>query len=159
MSIVARVGEYLDAQQIKYDVINHARSSSSIDSARSAKISPMKLAKGVILEDHEGHRMMAVLPSTNKIRFHKLADEFNRDFHLLPEYQVCAMFKDCKLGAVPPVGRAYNMESVYDELLDQQKDIFLEAGDHQTLIHLKHEEFHKLMNYCRHGRFSSEIYH
>ncbi len=159
MSISARVGEYLDAQQIKYDVINHYKTSSSMDSARSAQISPMKLAKAVILEDHEGHHMMAVLPSINKIRFHRLSEDLNRDFHLISEHKVYEMFKDCQPGAIPPVGRAYNMDSVCDELLDQQKDVFLEAGDHKTLIHLKQEEFRKLMADARHGRFSGEVYH
>lgn len=159
MSVVARVGEYLDAQHIQYDVIHHGLSNSSIDSARAARISPMKLAKAVILEDHEGRYMMAVLPSMNKIRLHKLADTFQRDFHLISERRVYKMFDDCEPGAVPPIGRAYNMEAVYDELLEEQKDVFLEAGDHQSLIHLKQSEFKKLVADCQHGRFSGEVFH
>ena len=159
MSIVARVGDYLDAQHIHYEVIQHGFSNSSIDSARSARISPMKLAKAVILEDHEGRHMMAVLPSMNKIRLHRLTDEFQREFHLIPERRVYKMFDDCEPGAVPPIGRAYNMEAVYDDLLEQQKDVFMEAGDHQTLIHLKQDAFKKLVADCPHGRFSGEVFH
>jgi len=159
MSITARVSDYLDVNHIQYEVIHHAHSSSSLDSAKMAQISPMKLAKAVVLEDHEGRHMMAILPSTNKISFHKLEDEMNRDFHLLSEQSVYKMFKDCEPGAIPPVGHAYHMDSVYDELLSDQKDIFLEGGDHQTLIHLKGSEFQKLMTDCRHSRFSGEVYH
>ena len=119
----------------------------------------MKLAKAVVLEDHEGRRMMALLPSTHKISFHKLAEEMNRDFHLLSEPQVYEMFKDCQLGAIPPVSHAYHMDAVYDDLLAEQKDIFLEAGDHESLIHLKQNEFIKLVQNCRHSRFSGEVYH
>ncbi|MEY8205646.1 MAG: YbaK/EbsC family protein [Bermanella sp.] len=159
MSITTRVSDYLQAQQIQYDVIQHAHSASSLDSAKVAQISAMKLAKAVVLEDHEGRHMMAILPSTNKISFHKLEDEMSRDFHLLSEQDVYKIFKDCEPGAVPPVGHAYHMDSVYDELLSDQKDIFLEGGDHQTLIHLKSSEFKKLMAGCRHSRFSGEVYH
>ncbi len=158
MSMSIQVGEYLETQHIHYDLISHSHSSSSIHSARSAQISPMKLAKAVILEDHEGRHMMAVLPSTNKISFHKLEDEMNREFHLLSEHKLQKLFKDCNPGAIPPVGHAYQMDSVYDDLLGDQKDIFLEAGDHETLIHLKNSEFKKLMTLCRHSRFSGEVY-
>ena len=159
MSVVSRVDEYLEAHQIKYDLVNHAHSDSSLSSARLAQISPMKLAKAVVLEDHEGRRMMALLPSTHKISFHKLAEEMNRDFHLLSEQQVYEMFKDCHPGAVPPVSHAYHMDAVYDDLLAEQKDIFLEAGDHESLIHLKQDEFIKLVENCRHSRFSGEVFH
>jgi len=159
MSVVSRVDEYLESHQIKYDLVNHAHSDSSLSSARLAQISPMKLAKAVVLEDHEGRRMMALLPSTHKISFHKLAEEMNRDFHLLSEQQVYKMFKDCHPGAIPPVSHAYHMDAVYDDLLAEQKDIFLEAGDHESLIHLKHDEFIKLVQNCRHSRFSGEVYH
>ena len=130
MSVTARVDDYLNAQNIEFEVLHHAHSSSSLGSAKMAQISPMKLAKAVILEDHEGRHMMAILPSTNRISFHKLEDEMNRDFHLLSEQKVYELFKDCEPGAVPPVGHAYHMDSVYDELLSDQKDVFIEAGDH-----------------------------
>ena len=159
MSIVNRVEEYLHQQGIQYDLIHHAQSDSSLNSAHLANISPMKLAKAVVLEDHEGRRMMALLPSTHKISFHKLSDEMNRDFHLLSEKQLYPLFADCQPGAVPPVSHAYQMDAIYDDLLFEQRDIFLEAGDHFSLIHLKHQEFTKLVENCRHGRFSGEVFH
>ena len=159
MSVAAKVNDYLNAHQIQFEVISHGHSINSLASARMAQVSPMKLAKAVILEDHEGRHLMAILPSTHKISFHKLEDEMNRDFHLLSERHVYKMFKDCTPGAVPPVGHAYQMDSVYDELLSDQKDVFLEAGDHKTLIHLKSNEFQKLMTDCRHSRFSGEVFH
>ena len=159
MSIVNRVEEYLTTQSIQYDVIHHAQSNSSLNSAQLANISPTKLAKAVVLEDHEGRRMMALLPSTHKISFHKLTDELNRDFHLLSEKQLSPLFDDCEPGAVPAVSHAYQMDTIYDDLLFEQRDIFLEAGDHFSLIHLKHQEFTKLVKDCRHGRFSGEVFH
>ncbi len=159
MSIPTRIGDYLQSHHIQYQVINHAQSANSLSSARVAQISPEKLAKAVILEDHEGRHIMAILPSTHKISFHKLEDQMNRDFHLLSEQKVCNMFNDCQPGAVPPLSHAYHMDSVYDELLIEHKDVFLEGGDHKNLIHLKGSEFRKLVEDCRHGRFSGEVFH
>lgn len=120
---------------------------------------PKKLAKAVVLEDHEGRRMMALLPSTHKISFHKLTDELHRDFRLLSEKKLKPLFNDCHPGAVPAVSHAYQMDTVYDDLLFEQQDVFLEAGDHFSLIHLSHQEFTKLVKDCRHGRFSGEVFH
>jgi Ala-tRNA(Pro) deacylase len=103
--------------------------------------------------------MMAVVPGLHKIRLRRLMDELQREFHLIPEQKVYSMFDGCEPGAIPPIGDAYNMETVYDEALDQQKDVFFEAGDHQTLIHMKQDEFRKLMANHRSGRFSAEHYH
>ncbi len=159
MSIVNRVEEYFHQHLIQYEVIYHPQSDGSLNSAQLANIPPNKLAKAVVLEDHEGRRMMALLPSTHRISFHKLTEELNREFHLLSEKKLMPLFNDCQLGAVPPVSHAYQMDTIYDDLLLEAEDVFLEAGDHLSLIHLKHQEFTKLVQYCRHGRFSGEVFH
>ncbi len=159
MSISTRVSAYLDAQNIDYDTLSHAHSDSSVGSAISAKISPNTIAKAVVLEDHEGHNLMAVLPANHKVSLHKLGDQLDLKLHLVDETQLCKMFHDCALGAVPAIGQAYNMNLVYDETLDQLGDIYLEAGDHETLIHLTNEQFSKLMINARHSRFGREMFH
>ena len=57
------------------------------------------------------------------------------------------------------MGQAYNMNAIYDEELGRLKDIYLEAGDHETLIHLNREQFDKLMINTMHSNFSSEELH
>lgn len=159
MSISTRVGDYLTAQNISFDTINHAYSNSSVGAAIAAQIPPHRIAKAVVLEDHEGRHLMAVLPADHKISLHKLQDQLDVTLHLVHEKQLDDMFADCKQGAIPAVGQAYNMNAIYDDVLDQLRDIYLEAGDHETLIHLKKEQFSKLMSKTRHSRFSSEVIH
>ena len=160
MSISARVSDYLDSRDIRYEVINHGHSNSSISTAVAAHISPDSIAKAVVLEDDEGRRLMALLPAHYKISLHKLRDQLNvLDLHIVNEDQVYRMFNDCDPGAVPAIGQAYNMNTVYDETLNQLVDIYFEAGDHETLIHLTHKQFEKLMGKTKHSRFSSEVFH
>ena len=158
MSANARLTAYLDNQRIRYDIKPHSHSYSSIGTAITAEISPRKLAKAVVLEDHEGRHMMAVLPTDNKLSVRKLGQVLNREFHLASEKKVYHLFRDCAPGAIPPVGKIYNMDTIVDDQLSAQRDIYMEGGDHETLIHMKQAEFQKLMSQTKHGRFSGEVF-
>jgi len=159
MSISTRVASYLEGEGIKYDTINHAHTSTSVGSAITSHILPRSIAKAVVLEDHESRHLMAIVPASHKVSLHKLNDKMDADLHLADEEQVYKMFADCEHGAVPAIGQAYNMNAIYDESLDQLDDVYLEAGDHETLIHLSKAQFGKLMTKTKHSQFSSQNYY
>lgn len=156
MSISARISTFLDKQGVNYHTIKHHHSKSSVGSALAAQIPLHKLAKGVVLEDHQGKKMIAILPTDYKVSLQLLNERFNAKFHLLQEQEVYPLFDDCDLGAVPPIGEAYHINAIYDDVLLQEPDIYLEAGDHETLIHLDKQEFIKLMERSQHTRFSRQ---
>ncbi|NRD74966.1 YbaK/EbsC family protein [Shewanella sp. VB17] len=159
MTISIRLNEYLHHNEVSYDLIPHPHSSSSISSAEAAKISPAQIAKAVILEDHEGRKMMAVLLANHKISLGSLGEKLNRDLHLINEQDVYTMFNDCEKGAIPPLGNAYNIEAVYDDLLIQSKELYLEAGDHNSLLRINRDDFIRLIKDAKHLRFSHRTLH
>ena len=159
MSISTRVDQYLNHKNIRFDTVGHPRSSSSISSAIAAKIPASNIAKAVILEDHEGRHLMAVLPADRKISLHKLQNHLDVSLHLVHEKELAVMFKDCQQGAIPALASAYNINSIYDETLSELSDIYLEAGDHQTLIHLKKDQFSQLIANSKHMKFSAQVIH
>lgn len=159
MSISARLNEYLNDNKIDYELVPHPHSFSSLSSAIAANISPAQLAKAVILEDHEGRRMMAVLSANHKVSLRNLGDKLNRDLRLIEEKEVYEMFGDCQKGAIPSLGEVYNLEAVYDDLLVEAKEIYIEAGDHNTLVHLSREDFVKLIKDAKHLHFSHQSIH
>jgi len=160
MSISTRVSSYLDKKAIQYDVISHEHSNSSLSSALTAHVPVKNVAKAVILEDNIGRRLMALLPANYKINLHTLRNQLDvMDLHIVNEEQVYKMFHGCEPGAVPAVGQAFNLNTVYDDSLDQMIDLYLEAGDHETLIHLSHKQFKKLMVNTKHSQFSTQIFH
>ncbi|MGA7451580.1 MAG: YbaK/EbsC family protein [Rhodoplanes sp.] len=65
------------------------------------------------------------------------------------------MFPDCAHGAVPPIGECYGLDTVIDDAIDEQDEVYLEAGDHTTLVHITHAQFAKLTADARHTRFSA----
>jgi len=74
---------------------------------------------------------------------------------LADEDEVARLFPDCELGAVPPVGAAYGLPTMVDDVLAAQPDIYLEAGDHLNLLHVSGEQFVDMMQDMQHGQFSS----
>jgi Ala-tRNA(Pro) deacylase len=46
------------------------------------------------------------------------------------------------------------LDTISDDSLREKPEIYLEAGDHQTLVHLDGAQFAKLIAGARHGRFS-----
>lgn len=154
MAIASTVSSYLSECDVPYDVLTHPHTSSSGESAQYAHISGQRLAKSVILEDDQGY-VMVVVPSSRHVDLGEIHRQLNRDLGLATEGELGRLFMDCELGALPAVGPAYGMETVVDDALAEQADIYFEAGDHEQLIHVTAESFQTLMgDNIRYGRFS-----
>ncbi|GLX77119.1 hypothetical protein tinsulaeT_04590 [Thalassotalea insulae] len=159
MTISTRLDDYLHQQNIPFNVVPHPHSNSSIGTAINAQVPLNQIAKAVILLDHEDRKLMAVLPASNRISLSKLNDELMASYHLVKEEYIAEMFDDCDFGAIPPVGQAYNMSVVYDDKLEELDHVYIEAGDHESLIKLSKADFFRMMELARHARFSREVYH
>jgi Ala-tRNA(Pro) deacylase len=145
MSIAATVQAYLFDHQVRYDVVLHPHSSSSMASARAAQVPGDRLAKAVVLRDEDDHTMMAVLAATHHINLDVLRRDLQKRLHLVTESELEPLFRDCARGALPSLGEAYGLPVVLDESLMVQPDVYVEAGDHEALIHLSAGAFHRLM--------------
>jgi Ala-tRNA(Pro) deacylase len=156
MAIAHTVESYIAQRGVRYDVISHAHSHNSRETAQLAHVPGDRLAKSVILEDDDGF-VMAVLPSTCHIRLGRLSRELNRRLRLATENSLPNLFVDCELGAIPPVGLAYGMSTVIDEGIADQPEVYFEAGDHEQLIHMNREDFRTLMDHAGHARFAARI--
>ena len=44
-----------------------------------------------------------------------------------------------------------------DDSIEAQPEIYMEAGDHETLVHISHAQFARLTANARHGRFSEKL--
>ena len=144
MAIASTVSNYLRAQDVEYDVLTHPHTATSGESAQAAHVPGSRLAKSVILEDEQGY-LMVVLPSTRQVNMQELHRQLNRNLVLATENELGGLFADCEIGALPPIGSAYGVETVVDDTIAEQPDIFFEAGDHEQLIHVSAETFQTLL--------------
>ncbi|MCP4986798.1 MAG: hypothetical protein GY928_12330 [Colwellia sp.] len=75
----------------------------------------------------------------------------------MKERAVSQVFADCNQGAIPPAPYAYNM--ICEQELDKISQVYLESGDHKTLLCLSQDGFHKLMTSGKHIHFSRQVFH
>jgi Ala-tRNA(Pro) deacylase len=155
MSIAHTVRMYLEGRGVPYEVIAHKRSATSLRAAETAHIEAERLAKAVLFEDDLEHDryVVAVLPATQRVRVPELAIAVGRPVHVAGEEDASALFGDCEPGAIPALGPAYGVETVIEDSVLEQPDLYFEAGDHEHLVHLKTRDFAALLADCRHGRF------
>lgn len=154
MAIASTLSDYLAEHDVAYDILTHPHTSSSGESAKVSHIPGTRLAKSVILEDDQGY-VMVVVPSSQRVDLGELHRQLNRNLGLATESELVRLFNDCEIGALPAIGPAYGMETLVDDTLTEQPDIYFEAGDHEQLIHVSAEVFEALLgDAIGHGRFS-----
>jgi Ala-tRNA(Pro) deacylase len=159
MSIPSHLSTYLDQRGTRYEICPHEHSRSSAETARSARVPAHQLAKSVVLEDDAGC-VMAVIPADRTVSVDDFGHMLGRHrLRLAHEGRLALLFKDCDTGAVPPVGMAWGVETVVDDELEANNIVFMEAGDHESLLRLSHDQFHELMRTQPHGHFCQSRAH
>jgi Ala-tRNA(Pro) deacylase len=154
MAIASTVSDYLAENDVAYDVLAHPHTATSSETAEASHVPGARLAKSVIVGDDLGY-LMVVLPSNRTVNLGELHRQLNRNLGLVTENELRGLFRDCEVGALPPMGPAYGLETVVDDVLAEQPDIYFESGDHEQLIHVSAEAFHALLGErARHGQFS-----
>jgi Ala-tRNA(Pro) deacylase len=152
MTIAPTLQRHLD-RNVSYDVITHDPTMSSTRTAQACHVSGDRLAKAIVLRRNGGY-MLAVLPASRHIRLPDLKLQIGDDVDLADEGEIRKLFPDCALGAVPPVGECYDLDVIVDDSIQEPPDIYLEGGDHTTLVHVDQAQFARLTAEARHGRFS-----
>jgi Ala-tRNA(Pro) deacylase len=154
MAIAITLKTYLDGHQVDYDTLEHPHTESAMDSAKAAHVPAHQLAKAVVLEDSSGY-IVSVLPSSNRLNLGWVNEELQRELKLASEPELKKLFSDCEAGAVPALSNAYGLMVIWDDQLKHASDIYIEAGDHEHLIHLKGEDFKALMSKLPHSVISA----
>lgn len=151
MSIAPKLQQFLDEAQADYELVVHKPTKSSLETAKSCDVPADRLAKSILLDTDEGP-LLAVLPSDRKVELSELRSELGHKPRLVSEDAIKDVFDDCDFGAVPPVG--YGITTIIDDSLDKQPDVYFEAGDHKSLVHMDRAEFSRVTEGARHGQFS-----
>jgi Ala-tRNA(Pro) deacylase len=154
MSIAPTLQKYLIDQNIQYEEIPHEPTLSSARTAQTCHIPGDRLAKGIVLR-RDGEYMLAVMPASRRLRMPELRATLDGDVDMADETEIGLLFRDCANGAVPAIGKCYGLDLIVDDSINAPPDIYMEAGDHQTLLHLSQAQFARLTANEMHGRFTA----
>jgi Ala-tRNA(Pro) deacylase len=156
MAISVTLEEFLKQHHAQYELIPHPHTASSMETAEQAHVPGQRLAKAVILKE-EGRYLMVVVPSVEHVDLASLRAQFGHGVELATEDELQQLFPDCALGAIPPTGPAWDMETYLDECLVDEPEVFFEAGDHEELVRIEGAQFQQLLKSARRGHYGHTL--
>ncbi len=157
MAIALTLKEYLNDHNVEYELLQHHHSDSSFNTASSAHLPSEQVSKAVILRDENSQYLMAVLPSCRKLQYGALNRLQGGQYKIVSEKELESLFADCETGAIPALGEAYGMDMVVDDHLLMTNSVYIEAGDHETLVKMDNPHYCDLLKNINHGKISGNV--
>ncbi|MCZ7626984.1 MAG: deacylase [Candidatus Methylomirabilota bacterium] len=141
MTVPARVREWLDQQQVRYEIIPHREVYTAQEVAGATHIPGRAYAKVVILKGRQG-LMMAVLPAMCRLDIVRMRQVVGDSAASLdPETDFAQIFTGCEPGAMPAFGNLYGIPVYCDQHLTRETTIAFPAGSHHEVIRIASKDF------------------
>lgn len=141
-----RLHQLLEQQHVPYQTIRHRTAYSAQQTAEAAHVPGHELAKAVIVEI-DGELAMIVQTASRMVPLGRIrAATGARDVHLVSEREFASRFPDCELGAMPPFGNLYGMDTYVTEAVSHDEEIAFNAGSHTELVRLRYSDFDRLVH-------------
>jgi Ala-tRNA(Pro) deacylase len=134
MPIAKKIIEFLDKNKIKYEKISHRKVFTAYDKAATLRVKPSMIGKTLILKIN-GDLVITLIPGNrnlDKNKFKKLAKTKRVDF--ISEKLMKNKFKGVKIGAIPPFGNLWKLQTFIDRNLTNQPKIIVSGGDYNWSI-------------------------
>ncbi len=140
-----KLKELLDNRNAHYVAVTHTPAYTAQEIAARAHIPGQELAKTVIIKI-DGKMAMAVLPANFKVDFDQLKRALGTDdVEMAREEEFKYLFPECEIGAMPPFGNLFGMDTYVAECLARDEHISFNAGTHRELIRLPYKEYEELV--------------
>jgi len=151
-----KLKNFLDEQKIKYVTITHSLAYTAQEIAASAHLPGKGFAKTVLIKV-KGKLAIAVLPASYKIDFDLLKKSLKtEDVRLANEQEFKDKFPGCEVGAMPPFGNLYGLDTFVAATLVEDEEFAFNAGTHTEIIRMQYHDFEKLVTPTI-LRFSSKL--
>jgi len=136
-----KLKEFLDKKGIDYTVFQHEEAFTAQELAAVSHIPGREMIKVVIVRSDEKY-FMAVLPASYRIDMEKLKKVLNvASLRLSTEEEFGRLFPDCEIGAMPPFGNLYNIDTYVDKVVSEEEVIVFLAGNHKESIKMKYKDY------------------
>lgn len=140
-----KLKDFLDRNEIKYELIHHPTTYTAQLTAVSSHLRPEELAK-VVMVNRDGKLAMVVVSASRRVDITALhTTSAASSLRLASELEFKQRFPDCDAGAMPPFGNLYGMDVFADQSLAQDKEIAFNAGSHRELVRMSFADFRDLV--------------
>ena len=142
----ATLTEFLDQQGVRYITISHSPAYTAQEIAASAHVPGKEMAKTVVAK-LDGKPALVVLPAREKVNLEQLrASTGAREVELATEQEFAGLFPGCELGAMPPFGNLYGLDTYVTTSLADDEEIAFNAGTHTELIRMTYRDFERTVH-------------
>jgi Ala-tRNA(Pro) deacylase len=146
MPISRKLKDYLDEAGVAYTHHIHPTAYTSREIAAVAHIRGKELVKSVILKADD-RLVMAVLSANHTADLDALRDAIGSEtLKLATEDEFRDAFPTCEVGAMPPFGNLFNLQTFCESTLEQNQEIEFNAGTHRDAIRIAFADFQRLVN-------------
>ena len=142
----ARLKNFLDANNIKYNEVNHLVTFTARQTAHAAHIPVKRFAKSVIVKI-DGILTMVVIPADEQLDLRILRRVTHaKHVELATEEEFKGKFPDCEPGAEPPFGNLYGLPVFISRSLASDQRIAFNAGNHHEMVELPYQAYERLVS-------------
>ena len=142
----ASLTKLLDGEGIRYITIQHSRAYTAQEVAAAAHVSGKEMAKTVVTKI-DGKPALVVLPAGEKVNLDQLrADTGAHDVALATELEFESLFPGCELGAMPPFGNLFGLDTYVTKSLAEDDEIAFNAGTHTELIRMPYRDYERVVH-------------
>jgi Ala-tRNA(Pro) deacylase len=142
--ITGRLRAHLEEHGVSYDVLPHRPDYRARTTAEDTDTPPQEFAKSLLLWV-DGRYLMAVLPASRFMSERRLRNALGaRELRLATETELETVFPDCQIGAAPPFGSLYGLETYVSPDLAAEDHITFNAGSHDQAVRIRYKDFERL---------------
>ncbi len=138
------VCQYLSEEGINYIADEHPPAYTAQEVAAHEHVSGDMMAKPVIVHDG-GQYVICVLPASYRLNLGKVSKALEAiELRLASEEEMGEIFDDCEIGAEPPFGNLYRMDTFVDQHLAEDEEIVFQAGSHSRSVRMRYSDYQTL---------------
>ena len=139
-----KIQEYLKEHGVSFETRRHPPAYTAQEVAAEEHVSGNELAKAVAIKADKGFAL-CVLPASYKLDMKKVAQATKmKKVRLADETEMAKLFPDTEVGAEPPFGNLYDLPTLVDEHLAEDKEIVFQAGTHRDAIRMTYADYAEL---------------
>lgn len=137
---MSTVTEHLEQQGVKFEVLHHEPTVTSLAEAHALGVSEDEVVKTVVLDVRTGHAF-AVLPANCLIDLDKIKVAINsRHVHLATEEEIARDYPEFELGAIPPLGALVRTPLIVDPQVLEHDEVVFAAGTQDLSVRIRTQD-------------------
>ena len=135
---------YFDRFNVRYQMTEHPVAYTAQGLAQAEHVSGYQVIKPVLVEV-DGQMVLCALPACDRVDLEALRDDLDADYvSLASEETLKEIFRDCEVGAEPPIGALFGLPTIADESLLEQHKVTFQAGNHHEAVTMSMDDYRRL---------------